>query len=327
LFEKSKIHLTGIRVPGDTSESIIMRLIIIAIVVLLLTLGLSSCQVQETPSIPQVTPTYTPFQAVSPTPSPTVSPTPTLVPTATPVPCLEESGRFEDFKISFQPGQPFTFRVYTPPCFDPESQVRYPVLYMIHGQTFAHDQWGRLGIGDAADALITSGKSVPFLMVMPREDDTFSDIYSSVFSRDLISGLVPWIDENYPTCSQRQCRAIGGLSRGGAWALRLGFVHWDLFGAVGLHSTPPFIGDPQKFVSWLREIPEDQMPRVYMDTGRGDAYIVMTTAFENLLVQLDVPHEWYLFNGRHDEEYWSSHVSDYLEWYTRPWNAAAQAPD
>ena len=31
------------------------------------------------------------------------------------------------------------------------------------------------------------------------------------------------------------------------------------------------------------------------------------------------PHEWYLFNGTHDEAYWSAHVEDYLEWYTRPW--------
>jgi hypothetical protein len=36
-------------------------------------------------------------------------------------------------------------------------------------------------------------------------------------------------------------------------------------------------------------------------------------------VQLNVPHEWYLFNGRHEEAYWSAHVQEYMEWYSRPW--------
>lgn len=307
----------------------LMRHIFIVIVTGVFILCLSACQIPmiSVPAIPlAATATRTPFQAISPTPQPTLTPTPTLAPTPTPVPCLETSGKFEDFKIAFVPGQPFTFRVYTPPCYDPDSQVRYPVLYMIHGQTFAHDQWQRLGIGDAADEMILNKKSVPFMIVMPREDDTFSDIYTSIFARDLVNGLVSWVDENYPTCAERECRAIGGLSRGGAWALRLGFLHWDLFGAVGLHSTPPFIGDPQKFPLWLRDIPADQVPRMYIDTGRGDAYLVSTSEFEALLVRLDVPHEWYLFNGRHEEAYWSEHVADYLAWYTAPWNEMLQAP-
>ena len=305
-----------------------MRRIFLTAVTILLTLSLSACQVPVI-SLPVAplgpTPTRTPFQALSPTPSPTLTRTPTVTPTTTPVPCLEKNGTFEDFKIAFQPGQPFTFRVYTPPCFDPDPQVRYPVLYMIHGQTFAHDQWERLGIGEAADEMILSRTTLPFLIVMPREDDTFSDIYTSIFARDLIGGLVPWIDEHYPTCAERACRAIGGLSRGGAWALRLGFLHWDLFGAVGLHSTPPFIGDPEKFPIWLRDIPAGQAPRLYMDSGNGDAYLVTTTKFENLLVQLNVPHEWYLFNGRHEEQYWSDHVADYLAWYTAPWNESSSS--
>lgn len=302
-------------------------ILFIAAVVLILSLPACQAPAVSIPVFPlAATPTRTPFQALSPTPRPTITLTPTLTPTQTPVPCLEKSGQFEDFKIAFQPGQPFTFRVYAPPCFDPDSEVRYPVLYMIHGQTFAHDQWGRLGIGEAADEMILDRASVPFLIVMPREDDTFSDIYTSIFARDLIGGLVPWVDENYPTCADRACRAIGGLSRGGAWALRLGFLHWDLFGAVGLHSTPPFIGDPEKFPLWLREIPADQVPRIYIDTGRGDAYLVSTTRFENLLVQLNVPHEWYLFNGRHEEAYWSDHVADYLAWYTAPWNELDGSP-
>lgn len=210
------------------------------------------------------------------------------------------------------------FRVYLPPCYGQRAS-RYPVVYLLHGQTFSDDQWDRLGAGEAADTLILSGLVSPFIIVMPREANSFDDIFLSPFSADLIDGLIPWIDANYTTCAERACRAIGGLSRGGAWALRLGLLHWDLFAAIGLHSTPPFIGDSNRVPAWIKNIPPNELPLLYLDTGKRDWYIGDTSRLEEQLTQLGVPHEWYLFNGTHEEAYWSSHVLDYLTWYSRVW--------
>lgn len=283
-------------------------------------------QIQGAASAP-LTVTGTPFQAQSPTALPTVTLTSTLAPTDTPVPsptpqpCTEQVGKIEAREVQLPTSDtPFDFRVYTPPCFSQNPSLRYPVLYMIHGQTYKDDQWERLGIGTAADALINAHQAPPFLIVMPEEKNTYADIYVESFGRDVTDGLVPWIDAHYPTCAERACRAIGGLSRGGAWALHLGFTHTALFSAIGLHSTPPFNTDPGLFPIWVRDIPDGQMPRVYMDIGKGDPFLSMASAFEAQLVRYNVPHEWYLFNGTHEEAYWSAHVADYLEWYTRPWN-------
>lgn len=286
-------------------------------------LGLAACHVQGVPAAliqEDPTQTPTPFQAQPPTPRPTLTATSTLVPTATMVLCLEEQGRIEQEEVVFAENRaPLAFRVYLPPCYGQVAETRYPVLYLLHGQTFDDEQWDRLGIDEAADRMISAGDLPPFIIVMPKEANTFADIFESPFAPDLIEGLIPWIDANYLTCAERSCRAIGGLSRGGAWAFRLGFIHWELFGAIGLHSTPPFIGDPNRLPEWLRQIPADQVPRVYMDTGRKDWYLKPTSQLEELLVQYGVPHEWYLFNGTHDEAYWSAHVADYLAWYARPW--------
>ncbi|MBE0695684.1 MAG: esterase family protein [Anaerolineaceae bacterium] len=316
------------------------RIVFAALLHLAACLALVSCQADRIPTIqlpknlvnaanpldPKKTVTRTPFQAQSPTipPTSTATPfpisTPTLIPTETPEPCLSRQGQIESHTVEFSnPSLPLTFRVYLPPCYGLEDGYRYPVLYIIHGQTYKDDQWDRLGIDEAADAMIKAKEAPPFLIVMPLEVDTFEDIYSASFSKDLVNGLVPWMDANYTTCAERACRAIGGLSRGGAWAFRLGFLHWDIFGAVGMHSTPPFTGDPNQLSNWLRQIPADQVPRVWMDTGKRDAFLAQTSQLEQLLVLLNVPHEWYLFNGAHDEEYWSAHVADYLAWYTQPW--------
>jgi len=301
------------------------------VLVWLIGLGLSACQVEAIPIIQEFsspTWTMTPFQPQAPTPRPTATETPTPAPTPTPfialsptlAVCMDNEGHIEQKSISFgENRQPLTFRVYVPPCYDKTAAVGYPVLYMIHGQSYNDDQWDRLGIDEAADLMISAGEIPAFLIVMPREANTYGDIFTSSFSPDVIDGLIPWIDANYNTCAERRCRAIGGLSRGGAWAFRLGFIHWGLFGAIGLHSTPPFIGDPNRLPEWLGQIPDGEIPRIYMDSGRHDWYIRPINQLEGLLVQYGIPHEWYLFNGSHEEAYWSAHVADYLAWYAIPW--------
>lgn len=294
-------------------------------------LSLISCQnfgsvpILAMGDVPDSTVTDTPFQANSPTPQPTftatltVTPSPTPIPSPTPLPCRAESGRVETFQIATQDDPTFNFRIYFPPCFNQPSSVRYPVLYLIHGQTFNDDQWPRLGVQAAADQLIQSGKTPPFLVVMPREKDTFSDIYAASFSRDVISGLIPWVDAKYPTCTERACRAIGGLSRGGAWALHLGLTQWRFFGEIGLHSTPPFQSDPTFVPIWLRDIPTGQRPRIYMDIGKNDPFLSYASQLDKLLTALNIPHEWNVFDGTHEEAYWSAHIVEYLEWYSQPW--------
>lgn len=315
------------------------RVSFISVVLICVCLGMAGCQTQGdlasqvgqnassgADTHPAVS--ATPFQPTTLTPSPqpslTPSPQPSLTPTEQPSPtlnlCAQQAGRFEENAISFAGRAPFAFRVYFPPCFAKDPQTRYPVLYMIHGQTYHDDQWERIGIGTAADHLIQQGKARPFLIVMPQEEDTYADIYASSFSANLLDGLIPWIDANYPTCAERACRALGGLSRGGAWALHLGFTHWEMFGALGLHSTPPFNNDPTYFLNWIRSIPAGEMPRVYMDAGRKDPYFGYASQFEALLIKNQIAHEWYVNNGGHDEEYWSAHVEDYLVWYSAPWN-------
>jgi enterochelin esterase-like enzyme len=305
------------------------RFVLRALACLVGMLALAGCQasisIAQLPA-QSIVVTRTPFQAQSPTsrPSSTLTPTavpsPTLPPNPTPLPCLGRPGQVESHTVEFSnPAAPLTFRVYLPPCYGVEEGYRYPVLYMIHGQTFSDDQWDRLGLDEAADEMINNKVAPPFLIVMPREANTFEDIFTASFPTDLVDGLVPWIDANYSTCAERDCRAIGGLSRGGAWAFRLGLIHWEVFGAIGLHSTPPFIGDPNRFPGWLNQIPAGQAPRIYMDTGKQDWYINSTTQLEQLFLQYGVPHEWYLFNGTHNEDYWSAHVADYLAWYTQSW--------
>jgi enterochelin esterase-like enzyme len=215
---------------------------------------------------------------------------------------------------------PLEYLVYLPPCYDQQADERYPVLYLIHGQNFNHDQWDRLGADQVADTLIASGDIPPFMIVMPR-DRSWAQPTEDHFGQVVADQLVPYIDAHYRTLAERDYRAIGGLSRGASWAVHLGLSRWELFGAIGAHSLPVFWSDTSHIRQWLKAIPVDALPRIYLDVGDKERPSILKSAvwFENLLTEQGIPHEWHTFTGYHEEAYWQAHVVAYLRWYASGW--------
>jgi enterochelin esterase-like enzyme len=209
-------------------------------------------------------------------------------------------------------------RVYLPPCYLPESQEGYPVLYLIHGMNNTEEQWIQLGVDEVATQLIQSGEVSPFIIVMPR-DRLWEEPSLTPFDEVFIDELIPWVETHYAARSERAFRAVGGLSRGGMWAIHFGFGNWDLFGAIGGHSAPVFWEDARLLKTWLDTIPSDQWPRIYLDIGEKDYLSESNTWLVNLLNARNIPHEHYLFPGYHEDSYWAAHVETYLRWYSAEW--------
>ena len=267
----------------------------------------------STSTTPTPTTLYTPIQH-----TPTQK-TPTLTPTL--IECMKAGGRIEikEFTTILLPN-PLVYRIYLPPCYDEELNRAYPVLYLIHGQTYSDTQWDRLGVPETADRLITSGEAAPFIVVMPR-DRVWKEPTEDNFGLAVEQSLIPWVDEHYRTLPDREQRAIGGLSRGGAWAIHIGLSHPELFGTMGAHSGFVFHSDIQQVYQWLNNLPIGMTPRIYMDVANEDRpEIAESAAFlEELLTQYDIPHEWHMFVGEHEEAYWQAHVEEYLRWYIKEW--------
>jgi enterochelin esterase-like enzyme len=235
--------------------------------------------------------------------------------------CWQEAGRKVQGSLpSDLLRLPMEYTVYLPPCYDQQSDSRYPVLYLIHGQNYNNDQWDRLGADEVAGTLIASGEIPPFIIVMPR-DRSWAQPTEDHFGQVVADELLPYIDAHYRTRTERDYRAIGGLSRGAGWAVHLGLSRWELFGAIGAHSLPVFWSDTSHLRQWLKAIPVDDLPRIYLDIGEKDRPSILESAiwFEKLLTEQSIPHEWHLFPGYHEEAYWQAHVEAYLRWYATGW--------
>jgi len=256
------------------------------------------------------------------TPEPTLAAA-TLAKSAPLAACMKAKGRvdIEDFTTDLLP-QPLQYHIYLPPCYDEETDRSYPVLYLIHGKNDTDSQWVNLGVPDTLDRLVAKGELTPFIVVMPRDRVGYEPAADN-FGLAVVQLLVPWVDEHYRTLPDRRYRAIGGLSRGGAWAVHIGFSHPELFGAVGLHSSVVFNTDVTLIGEWVNNFPEGMTPRIYIDIGDKDRPDITqeTTWVEKLLTKHGITHEWHMGEGGHDADYWRAHVEEYLRWYGQDWGS------
>ncbi|MBE0685798.1 MAG: hypothetical protein IH585_07335 [Anaerolineaceae bacterium] len=252
----------------------------------------------------------------------TITPTATDIPptfTPTEIPCLETTGKIIEVNFFSEIlGEDINTNVYFPPCYDVDQEEGYPFLVMLHGQNGVQDQWIRLGMTSLADEWITSKKIPPLVIVMPFERLYLRDSYLSKFDIALVEDLLPQLLDQYNLRQEWEYRAIGGLSRGGNWAVRIGFVYPDAFGRVGSHSFTTFSGDMNRVKEWLQSV-SAYRPTFWFDIGETDHYRQYSEPFVKYLQQNQIPLDYTVSPGGHTMDYWMDHVDEYLAWYTKDW--------
>jgi enterochelin esterase-like enzyme len=144
-------------------------------------------------------------------------------------------------------GQTRHIMVYTPPGYDAEREQRYPVLYLQHGGGEDETGWTRQGkMNFILDNLIAEKKAVPMIVVMKKGYATRAGAATQpkgkgfnfgAFEDVVLKELIPLIDSTFRTKTDRDNRAIAGLSMGGAQAMQIGLSHLDTFSVVGAFSV------------------------------------------------------------------------------------------
>lgn len=214
------------------------------------------------------------------------------------------------------------YRIYLPPCYGLDNRL-YPTLYILPGNIHTDSIWDELGLDETAEAAILAQMIPPLLIVMPDGGWIANNTSGGPASYEgvILNDLIPFIEQTYCAWPEPAGRAIGGLSRGGYWALEIAFRHPEQFVSVGGHSAAlldiaagPDI-NPQ--VTGLTQDLGDL--RIYLDIGTEDYVIGNIRRLHEEMETAGITHTWVLQEGRHEETYWAAHTGDYLAWYTAPW--------
>jgi enterochelin esterase-like enzyme len=184
------------------------------------------------------------------------------------------------------------YYVYTPPDYDPQSQKKYPVLYLLHGYSDDASGWTAVGRANIIlDNLIAEGKAKPMLIVMPlgygapeivQRTPQFGAAFRNAelrernftrFREALLQEVMPAVERDFHVLADRESRAIAGLSMGGAESLLTGLNTLDKFAWVGAFSSGGLDNDYAKDFPKLDEQANSQLRLLWIACGTEDRLI------------------------------------------------------
>lgn len=129
--------------------------------------------------------------------------------------------------------------VWTPAGYE-KSNKKLPVFYLIHGGGDTDLSWPTVGCaGNILDNLLAEGKIKPMVVVMPNGSIEGADLYAEVplFAKDLTESIIPFIESNYRVLTDKNNRALAGLSMGGMETLETFMAHPNMFAYINVMSS------------------------------------------------------------------------------------------
>ncbi len=242
--------------------------------------------------------------------------------------------------------------VLLPPSYDEQKARRYPVLYFLHGLGDSEQMLLHSGGWNLVEDLWEQNSLSEFLIVTPAAGASFyinsrdgHQRYEDFFRQE----FMPAIERRYRITTGRATRGIAGFSMGGYGALRLAFLHPELFGSVSVHSAAlmeklpnisvagseqsprmrllgDVFGSPPDRAFWERNNPLAIARtanlaglKIYFDCGSEDGYGFNAGAemLDKILSSRHIAHEFHIYPGGHDWSYFAEHLPASLEFEAR----------
>ena len=226
----------------------------------------------------------------------------------------------------------------------PPDSKPYAALYFLHGLGQDSQSLFDDGMWSLVDELRQEKKIGEFVIITPDAGRSFyinskdgRTRYEDFFVREFI----PAMEKRYHLAHSRERRVISGISMGGYGALRIAFQHPELFSAVSAHS-PALIenlpkgsalsgmtailgsafGRPLDADYWKKQSPfvyaraaNFHGLKIYFDCGDHDQYGFDQGArsLDKILSARKIQHEFHIYPGGHDWQYFSQHLPASLE--------------
>ncbi len=231
-------------------------------------------------------------------------------------------------------GQDRRITIYTPPGYE-SSDVKLPVLYLLHGAGGDEEAWIALGrTAQIMDNLIAEGKVKPMIVVMPNGNvsqdaapgEGNAGFYKPQFMaprtmegsyEGAFMDIVKFVDENYRTIAKKESRAIAGLSMGGFHSMHISRFHPKTFDYVGLFSAAimPREDATAKVYSNIDATLKTQMENgtklYWIAIGKTDFLYQANVDFRKKLDGMGMKYEYRETEGGHIWRNWRIYLSEF----------------
>ncbi|WP_199227440.1 esterase family protein [Limnohabitans sp. T6-5] len=241
----------------------------------------------------------------------------------------------------------FKYTIYLPDGYD-NGRLRYPVLYLLHGNGGNENEWLVSGqVHPTVDKLIQSGSVQPFIIVMPGAGSSWWVNGNKDRAEDaLIKELIPHIDATYRTISAREGRMVAGLSAGGFGTANAVMKFPEMFVSAAALSpaiyspTPPSHSSAMRVAPFQKDGKFDQaswdrlnytanldtykakklVVPMYINSGDHDTFSIAYHAaglFQKLFEYQPKMVEYRVVDGDHEWSVWRDSIGDAIKYMTR----------
>jgi len=238
----------------------------------------------------------------------------------------------------------WSYTVYLPTGYE-SSNLRYPVLYLLHGNGGNRYSWINDGhIQQTADVLIARGDIPPCLIVMPDAGTSWYVDRKENMETAVTKDLIADVEQNWRALSTRTGRLVGGLSMGGYGAMRLSLKYPEMFAAAALLSPAIYNPEPPETSSarrvgvfgspdydpavwkeynypalWDAYIAKKMPVPMYINSGDDDDFFIEheVAQFYFLLRTNKQPAELRIVDGAHVWTVWESTIGDAMKYIFR----------
>jgi len=211
---------------------------------------------------------------------------------------------------------PRMFYVYTPPGYEAGKQ-KYPVLYLLHGNGQIEASWTWTGKANVImDNLIADGKAKPMIVVMPYghipRDIKAAPVTNDplAIEKELITAVRPLVETKYRALTDRDHRAIAGLSMGAGQSMSIGLHHLELFSYIGAFSGG---GNRAEWEKMDPAVLNQKLKVLWLGTGREDKTVPFASieSFSRMLTEKKVKHVFNPSDAGHSWPNWQVYLSKY----------------
>ena len=237
------------------------------------------------------------------------------------------------------------YAVYLPPGYG-TSERSYPVLYLLHGSGDDQTGWVQFGeVQHIADKAIEEGVATPMIIVMPDANSGrkgyFNDVKGDWRYEDFFfEEFIPYIEKTYRIRSEKEFRAVAGLSMGGGGTFVYALHHPEMFGSACPLSAAARDLSPEEIVKkyvgknagyttkeaeeffnlynihvLLKNTPVEEVKKVrwYIDCGDDDFLYEGNSLIHIAMRKKGIPHEYRVRDGRHNWTYWRTALPEVLK--------------
>ncbi|MBN2481704.1 MAG: esterase family protein [Bacteroidales bacterium] len=273
----------------------------------------------------------------------------------TPVQRSEAGRSVEHIFTSKILGMERAYSVYLPQSYDRNPDRYYPVLYLLHGAGDNNLCWqNKANLSGVQNMLAASGESAEMIIVTPNACTTteeggwqgYFDTPQWMYESFFFDEFLPFIEKEYRIITDRDHRALAGLSMGGGGSAKYAQTHPDMFCAAycmsALMAIPETGGiggrtddDPDspmnvlnnsvnensciRFVENANEATKEKLKTIswFIDCGDDDFLLDRNLEFVTAMKQAGIPHQFRVRDGGHTWEYWHSGLYILLPFVSR----------